>query len=95
MRTISVLLALSLALAGCEDAIGFGSTCAAEMRNVRRNEGGPPSNSTRTSRNGDFTEVWRYSNGGTRIYEFRWGVSYERCRVSGPMTTSQHLGLTD
>jgi hypothetical protein len=95
MRTISALLALSLALAGCEDAIGFGSTCAAEMRTVRLSEGRPPSDSNRTERSGDFTEVWRYSNGGTRIYEFRWGVSYERCRVSGPMTMSQYLGFID
>jgi hypothetical protein len=92
MRTISTLLALTLALTGCEDAIGFGATCAAEMREVRLREGGQPSNTNRTERNGDYTEIWRFSNGS--IYEFRWGVSYQRCRVSGPMPLNQYTGFT-
>jgi hypothetical protein len=94
MRTISALLATVLALAACEDAIGFGSSCSLEMREVRLREGGQPTDTNRTEAGGDFTEVWRFSGGGAqRIYTFRWGVSYESCRVTGPVSMSSFIDV--
>jgi hypothetical protein len=76
-RRILLLLAAGLGSAGCEDAVGFGGSCAAEMREVQRERGQPVA--SRTERLGDFTEVWRYPD---RVYTFRWGVSYPQCEVT-------------
>jgi len=90
MRNISTLLAATLLLGGCEDAIGFGSNCSAQMREVRLQERGPPTDSNGTEQGGNFVEVWRYGNGASqRIYTFRWGVSRATCEVSRPMSLSE------
>ena len=75
-----------LLLAGCQDLIGLGGSCAGEMQAVRRAEGSPDRN-PRTQVGGDFTEQWVYlASGGEpgRVYTFRWGTSHESCEMFGP-----------
>jgi hypothetical protein len=74
-------------LAGCQDLIGLGGSCAGEMQTVRRAEGSPDRN-PRTQVGGDYTEQWVYlASGGEsgRVYTFRWGTSHESCEMSGPV----------
>lgn len=86
MRRIPLLLLLPLLVSGCVDALGIGSSCSAEMRDVRAAQGGPPDETQRDEDRGDFTEVW-YFDDTRRRYTFRWGVSYAQCDVrSGSFT---------
>lgn len=85
MRTIVVGLSIFL-LAGCQDLVGLGGSCAGEMQSVRRLEG-PPDRNPRTRTGNDFTEQWVYlASGGEpgRVYTFRWGTSWDSCQMSGP-----------
>jgi hypothetical protein len=72
-----------LLLAGCQDVMGLGGSCAGEMQSVRRAEGTPDHN-TRTQQGGDFTETWVYLDGEGRVYTFRWGTSFDSCQLIGP-----------
>jgi hypothetical protein len=87
MRALLLLLTASLALSGCEDAIGLGGSCRAEMREVQRAEGSPDRTDRREDRPGDFSEQWIYlaaPGRSGRVYTFRWGVSFQSCQLSGP-----------
>ena len=87
MMRLLCLIGSLLAVAGCQDAIGLGASCAAEMADIRRSEGGPPDSRNANREGGDFLERWIYgpSDGQQgRVYTFRWGLSFESCDVSGP-----------
>ncbi len=84
MRKRALAIGLLL-LAGCQDVIGLGGSCAGEMQSVRR-EMGSPDRTNRTQQGGDFTESWIYFEGdGGWVYTFRWGISFESCQRTGPM----------
>lgn len=87
MRSTAFPLVL-LFLAGCEDAVGLVGSCRAEMREVRGREGSPHQQHRPPPHDGDYSETWSYwESGNVRFYVFRWGASYERCEVSGPLTS--------
>ena len=79
------LLALSL-LGGCADSLGIGSSCTAAMTAVRLQEGTPLDSERVEEGNGDYRELWVYSNAR---YTFRWGASYDSCQVDGPVDFSR------
>jgi hypothetical protein len=86
MRRAPLLLVVLPLLTGCVDALGIGSSCSSEMRDVRAAHGGPPDETQRDEDRGDYTEVW-YFDDSRRRYTFRWGVSYAECDVqSGSFT---------
>jgi hypothetical protein len=79
-----LLLLLVCLLAGCTDSLGLGQNCGAEKTEVRLREGRGPDDVQSGEVGGDHTERWYYYSGGqTRVYTFRWGVSYEGCEVDG------------
>jgi len=81
MRTAPVLLLTAFAVfPGCVDATGIFNDCASEMAAVRVEEGGPPDATQSDESRGDHTEVWYFDDSG-RKYTFKWGVSYDGCRV--------------
>jgi hypothetical protein len=85
-----ILFSLTLLLfAGCDSLGDFGSGCTAEKSAIRLREGRAPDDTKRTEVAGDFTERWTYQNAaGTRLYTFRWGVSYGSCQVDSPRSFS-------
>jgi hypothetical protein len=91
MRPLISLLILPLLLAGCEDAVGVGSTCSRQMRDVRQAEG-QPDKFDRREHAGSYTEVWRYERDRSPvIYVFRWGAAYDSCEVEGPVRLNEAL----
>ncbi|HEX6927369.1 MAG TPA: hypothetical protein VF167_18225 [Longimicrobiaceae bacterium] len=81
MRVASaLLLATSTLVTGCVDATGIFNDCASEMAAVRVDEGGPPDATQSDEDRGDHTEVW-YFDDSRQKYTFRWGVSYDGCKV--------------
>jgi hypothetical protein len=92
MRRIHFLLLALPLTSGCVDALGIGSSCSSEMREVTSARGAP-NESEHDEDRGDFTEVWYYygDGGAGARYVFRWGVSYQECEVqmqSGNFTIS-------
>lgn len=88
MRWIVVPLALAL-VGGCDSIASFGSNCSAEKTAVRLSEGPPDDTTDAREVAGDFSERWTYQDdGGTRIYTFHWGASFDGCRVDGPISRS-------
>ena len=88
-------LVVLLFAAGCQDVLGLGATCAGEMADVRRAEGGPPDRTNRNRDGDDFLEQWIYDPSGGkpgRVYTFRWGLSFESCEVIGPVPLAAVLG---
>ena len=84
MRRILIPLVLLL-LSACDSLADFGGGCTGEKSSVRLREGRAADDTDRSEVAGDFTERWTYQDdAGTRIYTFRWGVSYGSCQVEGP-----------
>ena len=84
-RDLALIVAFPL-LAGCVDSLGIGSSCSAEMRAVQVAHGQPLDSDRVNEGGGDFSELWIYANSR---YTFRWGPSYESCRVEGPVRFSR------
>lgn len=80
MRRIALLLALAAGSSACVDGLGIQVDCLSEMAQARAENGGPPDASERDEDRGDYTEVWEFHDTNRR-YVFRWGVSYDGCRV--------------
>ena len=88
MMRLLYLVAVLLAFVGCQDALGLGASCTAEMAGVRRSEGGSPDRTNTNRLGNDFEEQWIYdasSGRAGRFYIFSWGLSYESCEVVGPI----------
>lgn len=83
-RCLALLLLPTLT--ACVDGLGgLVANCAAEKNQVRRTEGRAPDSVQEQEIGGNFVERWTYQSGGrSRVYTFRWGVSYEGCEVDGP-----------
>lgn len=80
----TLLAALLLLTSACVDSLGITSSCSAEMARVRVQYGQPDGFEDDDDR-GDHYEVWDYYDQELR-FVFRWGASYDRCRVeSSPL----------